>query len=133
VTDGELPETISNYEGLLRDRDQARADLAQAVEDRERLRGELAAAVQAAWWADAAHHAAADERDRLRAVLAETEENVETWAEIMCLDFNREPEPDGTIPTWQDVIDEDSADEWRASARRILAALRARAGLEPTP
>ena len=67
------------------------------------------------------------ERDRLRAVMNSTDENVELVAQVLLAQFcasGEEPEP---APPWQDVIDEGSADGYRADARAVLVAIRRKA------
>jgi hypothetical protein len=64
------------------------------------------------------------ERDRLRAVLAETRENVDRLARLF---YSR-------LMVSYDVDWESAAkSDCRSQACAVLAALRARAGLEPTP
>lgn len=95
-----------------RERDQARADLAKVVEERERLRGELAELNEhyAAMCAQVERLLPAlHDRDRLRAVLAHTPENVA-----------------GVIASIENPKVGDAV--WDGA--RILAALRARAGME---
>lgn len=84
-------------------------DYADALEELERLRGELKEERDARPWSSVV----SAERDRLAAVLAETPDNVAALARVL--------ESIG------------GAFAWEQEARAILAALRARAGLEPTP
>jgi predicted nuclease with TOPRIM domain len=98
--------------GLREERERLFADLDQARAEVERLRAELERMrVNRDWWEDA-EKAAAIEADRLRAVLAETPENVA--AVIASIEH-----PERGL---RDVV-------WDGA--RILAALRARAGVTP--
>jgi hypothetical protein len=99
----DLQEHDPNCFAMSHELDQARADLAAAIEERDRLRGYLDNEM-------AQRAACLVENDRLRAVLATTRETVEALVQSVGERYITE-----------------------AAVCTILAALRARAGLEATP
>lgn len=103
----EVAAVMDQRDQAVRERDQARADLAQAVEDRERLRAGMGALDVALNEARLLLQGVKAERDRLRAVLAETPDNLRHYQEVAVLHHD-------------EVL-------------RMLRAIAARAGLEPTP
>jgi hypothetical protein len=109
---------IAHADRLESERDQARADLAQAVEDRERLRAAVEADRVRLALERGVSAAYKIERDRLRAVLADVDGAVADYFRHVL---------GGEAPTPEE------GEMAVISMRKLLAALRARAGLEPTP
>ena len=106
-----------------RDLDQARADLAQAIEEREAMRAAKETQTTLA-------RLQIEQAMRLRAVLADTDENVLWLAQWQLrADYpNWEKEGGG----WDNAGHAERATRLD-DARAVLAALRARAGMETTP
>lgn len=107
----------ARLEAVCCERDQARAEVAKAIEEREALR-ETVLELQAEgklFYED--NERANKERYALRAVLAETPENVAAVGDFFRRWYSKSP-------PWE---------ETDVAARALLADLRARGGMEPAP
>jgi hypothetical protein len=97
-----------------------------------KLKAERDEAVDACTRRTAAWVSMGIERDRLRAALEPTPENVEALAQFMFAEqwsYPSEDGPNDPPPPWQKVIDDAAAEGWRCGARAVLGFLRASAGV----